>query len=48
MILTNVTALQSQVEQTKAQDNFSKAARRLSSGAKSSGSAFDAGWPISG
>ena len=43
MILTNVTALQSQVEQTKAQDNFSKAARRLSSGVRSSGSAFDAG-----
>jgi flagellin-like hook-associated protein FlgL len=43
MILTNVTALQSQVEQTKAQDNFSKAARRLSSGVRSSSSAFDAG-----
>lgn len=43
MILTNVNALQSQVEQTKAQDNFSKAARRLSSGVRSSSSAFDAG-----
>ena len=43
MMLTNVSALQSQVEQTKAQDNFSKAARRLSSGVRSSSSAFDAG-----
>ncbi|MAH26738.1 MAG: hypothetical protein CMI19_07280 [Opitutae bacterium] len=43
MILTNVSAHQSQVEHVKAHDNFSKAARRLSSGIKLSSPAIDSG-----
>ena len=43
MILTNVSAQQSQVEHVKAHDNFSKAARRLSSGIKLSSPAIDSG-----
>ena len=43
MILTNTTALASQVEQTKAQQNYHSAMRRISSGARMLGSSTDSG-----
>ena len=43
MILTNTTALATQVEQTKAQQNYHSAMRRISSGARLLGSSTDSG-----
>ena len=43
MILTNTSALTSQVQQTKAQENFNSAVRRISSGNRLLSSATDSG-----
>jgi len=43
VILTNTTALASRVEQTKAQQNYHSAMRRISSGARMLGSSTDSG-----